>query len=196
MNCTAEGCDQAQKGRGLCRSHYMKMWRSDRTGLKARFGSSDLSRSEKFWARVAVSDGASCWEWQGRVTPNGYGRVKSGERMVMAHRFSYEDKVGAIDDGLFIDHKCHNRRCVNPAHLQVVTRKENNENLVGATRTSTSGVRGVYPYRGRWRAQVAKHYLGTFDTIAEAEAVAVAGRNSLFTNSLYDQATPDAPPAA
>jgi hypothetical protein len=68
-----------------------------------------------------------CWFWEGPVTSDGrYGNMKVtrlGEQM--AHRVSYIVFVGPIPDGLTIDHLCGNTRCVNPAHLEAVTMREN-----------------------------------------------------------------------
>lgn len=64
---------------------------------------------------------SECWEWTGVLEPTGYGRMSVNGRNVMAHRICYELHVGPIPDGLFLDHLCHNRRCVNPEHLEPVT---------------------------------------------------------------------------
>ena len=45
--------------------------------------------------------------------------------LVLAHRWSYEHHVGPIPEGLTVDHLCRNTSCVNPEHMEVVTREEN-----------------------------------------------------------------------
>ncbi len=63
-----------------------------------------------------------CWLWlKGIDSSNGYARF----RLEWAHRVSYKIHVGAIPEGLTIDHLCRVRHCVNPAHLEAVTRVEN-----------------------------------------------------------------------
>lgn len=81
------------------------------------------SLPERFWAKVEKTDG--CWEWRGWRTPKGYGGFRLSGRDQYAHRVSYEASIGPIPDGLVIDHLCRNSGCVNPAHLEAVTQKEN-----------------------------------------------------------------------
>lgn len=66
-----------------------------------------------------ISD-SGCWLWQGRQHK---GYAVSGGRHV--HRRMYEQHVGAIPEGLELDHLCETPLCVNPDHLEPVTRKEN-----------------------------------------------------------------------
>ena len=89
---------------------------------------------ERFWEYVNKTP--ACWLWTGKLTADGYPlfRVKRDHPLepwtyVRAHRWAYEAQVGAIPEGLTLDHVrergCHHRHCVNPAHLEPVTRAEN-----------------------------------------------------------------------
>lgn len=52
-------------------------------------------------------------------------RVPGGVRVTTAHRASWVAKHGQISDDLTVDHVCRQRRCVNVAHLRLLTRSEN-----------------------------------------------------------------------
>ncbi len=83
---------------------------------------------ERFWEKVHKT--STCWLWTAcKVKSNatlyyGHFYVTSG-KTVMAHRYAYERLVGPIPVGLTLDHLCKNPLCVNPAHLEPVTNREN-----------------------------------------------------------------------
>lgn len=62
-----------------------------------------------------------CWTWPASNRPDGYAQITVGGRHRLAHRMMYEMAVGAIPDGLTLDHLCRNKLCVRPDHLEPVT---------------------------------------------------------------------------
>lgn len=82
---------------------------------------------KRFTERTEITP--TCWLWTG-TTAQGYGYMTApshtgSRRSTTVHRLAYEHFIGPIPDGLHIDHLCRVRNCVNPAHLEPVTCREN-----------------------------------------------------------------------
>lgn len=85
-----------------------------------------LSKSER------GDDENSCWIWTASKINTGYGQINLHGAPRLAHRVSYVLFVGPIPSGMDLDHICRVRSCINPKHLEPVTRSENNKRgLVG-----------------------------------------------------------------
>jgi len=189
--CSIEGCEKPLRARGWCATHHQR-WRlhGDPTICATN---RHIPMIDRFWMKV--EKGPGCWSWTGAIS-DGYGSFAEGSkgRCHKAHRFAYEQLVGPIPDGMQLDHKCHNRSCVNPAHLRPVTHKQNMEHDSGAQRNSTTGVLGVYrSSKNRYQVGVGhngqKLYGGSFKTLEEAAEAARQLRLSLFTHNDADRRT-------
>jgi hypothetical protein len=84
---------------------------------------------ERFWSKVHV-DGelpGACMLWTSALDWGGYPMywVDERRRGARAHRLAYKAVIGAIPDGLTLDHLCRVKHCVNPGHLDPCTAGEN-----------------------------------------------------------------------
>lgn len=138
-------------------------------------GEPTLSR---FWAKVdrngpvpeAAPELGPCWLWTGATNgKNGYGifrgmveRHENGSRKwALAHRYSFAVAGETVPDRMELDHRCRCRTCVNPAHLQVLSHRDNT--LAGNTITARQAQRDLcvngHPFdkldsRGRRRCSI------------------------------------------
>ena len=91
---------------------------------------------KRFWEKVGPHDDPNmCWLWMAASVESNHGGLRYGEfrvddRMVAAHRLSYERHYHVIiPKGMTIDHVrargCTSTLCVNPYHLEMVTMRVN-----------------------------------------------------------------------
>ncbi len=75
---------------------------------------------------VVVDRTWGCWVWQGHVDKrDGYGLIWRGRTPVRAHGVVYASEVGPVPDGKVLGHRCLNRRCVRPGHIQPTSHADN-----------------------------------------------------------------------
>jgi HNH endonuclease len=65
---------------------------------------------------------SGCVLWTGAKRQSGHGYTWNGAKVTYAHIVSYELAKGPVPKGFELHHTCVNSSCVNPDHLQPVTR--------------------------------------------------------------------------
>lgn len=103
---------------------------------------------------------------------------KLNNKTICLHRFITE-----APEGMEVDHINHDTLDNTNSNLRVVTVSENQQNRIGATKTSKSGIRGVSWNRhaNKWSARVkinGKHTIvGYFNSVEEAESAVIMERS-------------------
>lgn len=124
----------------MCNAHYGRkhkgvpldapMNRRFNDDLRESYASGNMEEAfRKVKARCAIDDENGCWEYP-RVNGKGYGELSVGAAPVLAHRLMARISLPEFEDQLQVHHKCANRVCCNPAHLQMLTSRENRAEMM------------------------------------------------------------------
>jgi hypothetical protein len=100
----------------------------------SRTGPKPIPLEVRFWPKVNKTE--TCWLWTAGRTPAGYGSffAREPKRIEYAHRIAWQLVNGPLPSDLVIDHLCRVRHCVNPEHMELVTRGENNRRGIARER--------------------------------------------------------------
>ena len=176
--CSVDGCGRVEQLRkGLCKKHYRRVQvGGDPEFLKQCDSSWTLRERFKFigWDEVSGPLDTPCWRFRSPNSDIEYGRITVNGKRHSAHRISYELYKGAIPEGLLIRHRCDNRFCVNPDHLEAGTPKDNMQDCLdrgrhnpprgsrnGRSKLDDATVLQIYREAtkpGRVRVQVAREF--------------------------------------
>lgn len=87
---------------------------------------------------------SGCLDCNYSTGSHGYPQCWDGVTVTLAHRIVWEWHHGPIPGGMTVDHKdCHNRRCVEIAHLRLIT------NLHNARRNHVTRGDAAWPINGK-----------------------------------------------
>lgn len=119
-HCSVDGCDLRPHAHGMCGMHNNRMRRYGRIDLVMR------TFSQAYFETCFDRHESGCWLWNMGLIDTGYAQFFSK----LAHRVSYAFYKGQIPLGKVVMHSCDVRHCVNPAHLNVGTHKDNTADMM------------------------------------------------------------------
>ena len=100
-----------------------------------------LSLRDRLLSKAEVDHATGCWVWTAAHNREGYGRIHIDRGHIgYAHRVAYELFAGPIPSGMDLDHLCRRPACINPSHLEPVSRRTNLLRGQTLTRAHRDGV--------------------------------------------------------
>lgn len=94
---------------------------------------------EERLSQFEIDESTGCHNWTGPIrggARGGYGNFSYKGKNYLAPMAYWKFLVGEVPHGLEVKHSCHNRLCVNIAHLSVGTHAENMEEMIEAGRNN------------------------------------------------------------
>ena len=114
-------------------SNRVRKFCSKSCGANSREAIKEISIRERLLDKVLQND-HGCWLWCGSIRENGYGSISIHNKAQATHVEAYKCFVGPIPDGICVLHKCDVRNCINPEHLWLGTKGDNNRDAVSKQR--------------------------------------------------------------
>lgn len=100
-----------------------------------------ISTKDRFWSKIEIRGEDECWEWKKCLNEHGYGVFRHKGISQLSNRMTWFIVKGRFPSSCVL-HKCDNRKCCNPSHLFLGTRKDNAVDMVSKKRNKTPFGRG------------------------------------------------------
>lgn len=124
--------------------------------------------------RYSVRRESGCVEWTGAIE-DGYGRMSMGRKeQRRVHCVAWEIEYGPIPAGRDIHHRCLNKLCVNPDHLECLTKAQHRQRHAEEWRRAT--VRCAYGHEYEPTYTASGSCRGCLVCVAERRAAKKEGR--------------------
>ncbi len=135
--CSVPGCTNPNYGNDLCCAHYQQNKRGQEFKTPRHVNPKNISLDEYITRNIVVRD-SGCWEWRHVNLANGYARWGLGVKNKTYGRIAYREVWNVyyntrLRTAQSLDHLCRNKLCVNPAHLEVVSARENTKRMLAYT---------------------------------------------------------------
>lgn len=144
--CSIEDCSNLvgkHGAKGYCPMHYKRYLKHGDAATTANAPRGSTPEQSLHFAGWQVAQ-SGCWEFAGRLDPDGYGVITNDRSPYRAHRAAYEEWVGPIPSGHVVRHTCDNRQCINPSHLLTGTPADNTQDAVDRQRTANGERHGMH----------------------------------------------------
>jgi len=136
--CTIDGCDSPSVGRGWCRKHYLRWYKTgdpNKVRKSIRTGRRLHDPGEHNYTPLETP----CREWLGLRDSKGYGILGRDHRRWRVHRYVWSSINGPIPDGLVVMHRCDNPPCYRLDHLVLGTPGDNTADMLSKERQANGG---------------------------------------------------------
>ena len=124
--CKLNGCSYKHWAKGFCRNHYER---------NKKYGSPYYKKTRKVKPIEFYVNKNGCFVVTSHAKANGYPILNIEGTTVNVHRKIYKELFGGIKKGLVIRHKCDNRSCINPEHLEPGTYQDNMDDMAERKRS-------------------------------------------------------------
>lgn len=139
----------------------------------------------RFWKHVNKT--STCWLWTGSLDKLGYGRINDGSGSPkLSHRVSLMIHGVEVPNNMCVLHICDNPTCVNPNHLKVGTKHDNNTDMANKRRSAYGEKNGRAKLTKQQALEINElHGKMTRKQIAEKYGIAISTVSAIFNGSRW-----------